>query len=92
MNDYALFLTGGTATACVAIGLFFLRFWRRTDDRFFLLFALAFWVFALNRVALAVIGDEDESARMVVYVVRLAAFLLILTAIVDKNRRPRRAR
>lgn len=92
MSDLPIFLTGGTATACLAIGLYFLRFWRRTDDRFFLMFALAFWVFAANRLALIVIGDENESARTVVYVIRLAAFLLILAAIADKNRGAARAR
>lgn len=92
MSDFSVFLTGGTATACLAIGLSFLRFWRRTGDRFFLIFALAFWVFAANRVVLVAIGDENEAARTLVYVTRLAAFVLILTAIVDKNRGAARAR
>lgn len=92
MNDLSAFLTGGTATACFAIGLYFLRFWLQTGDRFFVLFALAFWVFSANRLALVAIGDESESARTLVYVIRLAAFLLILAAIVDKNRSAARPR
>lgn len=86
MNDLSVFLSGGTAVACFAVGLYFLRFWLRTGDRFFVIFALAFWVFAANRVALVAIGDANEVARTVVYAIRLAAFVLILAAIVDKNR------
>lgn len=86
MNDLSIFLNGGTAAACLVIGLYFLRFWRRTGDRFFIVFALAFWAFAVNRVALVAIGDENEAARTLVYALRLAAFVLIVAAIVDKNR------
>ena len=92
MNDLSIFLTGGTATACFAIGLYFLRFWQRTGDRFFFIFALAFWVFCVNRVVLTVIGDEHEAVRTTVYAIRLAAFLLIVAAIVDKNRGAARSR
>jgi hypothetical protein len=92
VNEFTTFLTGGTAMACLAIGLYFLRSWRRTGDRFFLIFGLAFWVFAANRVALVSIGDENEAVRTGVYVIRLAAFLLILAAIVDKNLRSTRSR
>jgi hypothetical protein len=84
------FLAGGSALAAAAIALFFLRFWRQTGDRFFLLFALAFAVFAGNRTALAAIDPEDES-RWWIYLLRLAAFVLILVAVVDKNR-PRATR
>ena len=89
------FLAGGTAVAALAVALFFLRFWHRSGDRFFALFALAFAVFAGNRVLFAAVDADDES-RPWIYVVRLVAFLLILAAIVDKNRQPssaaRRAR
>ena len=86
MNDLSIFLNGGTATACFGIGLYFLRFWLRTGDRFFVIFGMAFWVFSANRLALLAIGDENEAARTLVYVIRLAAFVLIVAAIVDKNR------
>lgn len=92
MSTFSVFLAGGTATASLAIGLYFFRFWRRTGDRFFLIFSLAFSVFAANRLALVWIGEENEAARTVVYAIRLAAFLLILAAIVDKNRGAARAR
>lgn len=84
------FLDGATALACCAIALFFLRFWRDTHDRLFGILALAFLVFAINRVVLTALDDDDE-ARTLVYLVRLLAFALIAFAIVDKNR-PRRLR
>ena len=43
-------LLGGIALACVVAGLFFWRFWRTSRDRFFLLFAISFWVEAANRI------------------------------------------
>lgn len=86
MTELATFLSGATAMACLAIGLYFVRYWRRTGDRLFAIFALAFWVFAGNRVALLLIDQANESARIGVYVLRLLVFLLIIGAIVDKNR------
>jgi Family of unknown function (DUF5985) len=82
------FLSGASAVAAAAIALFFLRFWRETGDRFFVLFAVAFAVFAVNRSVLAALDDETE-ARTIVYVARALAFGVIIVAIVDKNR-PRR--
>lgn len=79
------FLAGAGALASLAIALFFFRFWRQTADRFFLLFALAFATFAVNRSALVALGDEDEN-RAWVYLLRLAAFVLIIVAVVEKNR------
>jgi hypothetical protein len=81
------FISGAIMMASAVAGLFFLRFWRKTRDRLFLIFALAFWILALNRVPLLFV-TEDET-RTYFYVVRLAAFLLILGAIVDKNRKSR---
>jgi heme/copper-type cytochrome/quinol oxidase subunit 4 len=79
------FLLGVTTMGCLTVALFFLRFWRVSGDRFFGLFALAFATFAVNRFVLLFLDEEDE-ARTAVYVVRLVAFLIIIVAIVDKNR------
>lgn len=81
------FLLGATALGCLVIALFFVRFWRETGDRFFALFALAFTTFAVNRTILAFLNEQDEASTGP-YVVRLLAFLLIIAAVVDKNRRP----
>lgn len=77
-------IQGANVLACLAIATFFLRFWRRTRDVFFLLFAAAFAVFAANRFALALVEERDES--LVLYIVRLCAFVLIAVAILIKNR------
>ena len=80
-----LFFWGATALACWAVGLIFLRSWKFTGDRFFALFGAAFWILSLHFVALAVVGAVDET-RHYFYAVRLLGFLLVLVAIVDKNR------
>jgi type IV secretory pathway TrbD component len=85
------FLNGVAAAGFLAVGLFFLRLWRETRDRFFALFGLAFWMMALNGIALLWAAPADEH-RHYVYLIRLLAFLLIIAAIVDKNRSAGRPR
>ena len=84
-GDLNLFLWGASAAASWAAGLLFLRFWRETRDRFFALFAAAFWCLTLNWTGLALTDPRDE-ARTLFFLVRLVAFLLIGAAIIDKNR------
>jgi hypothetical protein len=81
---HALIL-GAVAMASLVAALFFLRFWRETHDRFFLLFAVAFLVEALNRAALGMTSVSQEHEPLF-YLVRLLAYGLIILAIVDKNR------
>ena len=80
------FLYGASAMGCAVIGLFFLRFWRESQDRLFLLFALAFWILAIDRIVLGTLSFATEW-RVYVFLLRLVAFCLILYGIVDKNRR-----
>ena len=68
----------------VSFGLFFLKFWARTRDRLFLAFALAFWLLCANSIALTLMGGAPQS-HSEVYLLRLAAFLLIIGAILNKN-------
>ena len=75
---------GATGMACAVAGLLFLRYWRQTRDRLFAFFAAAFWLMAVNRAALAVVGDMHEVSTYI-YLVRFVAFVLILLAIVEKN-------
>ncbi len=79
------FVSGATMAAAVVIAVIFFRYWRQTRDRLFLGFALGFAVFSASRLILAFL-DEDDEGRIFVYGLRLLAFLLILAAIVDKNR------
>jgi hypothetical protein len=74
-----------TAMACFGVAVCSLRFWRQTTDRLFFLFALAFALLGTNTLLLAAINPTHES-RHLIYLLRLTAFLLIIVAIVDKNR------
>lgn len=86
MND---FVSGMVCMGCLVVGLFFLRFWRQSGDRLLLYFALSFWVYAGQRVAVAFIPAAAED-RLIQYLFRLGSFVLILIGIIDKNwRRPR---
>jgi uncharacterized membrane protein HdeD (DUF308 family) len=81
MNDI---LTGAIAMGSLVIGLFFLRFWRNTRDRFFLYFALSFTVEGVHRVYSAVNDNGGEDSPLH-YLIRLLAYGLILWAILEKN-------
>jgi uncharacterized membrane protein HdeD (DUF308 family) len=80
------FLLGVIVTASLVAGAFFLKFWRQTRDPLFLAFAAAFLVEGVNRLTFLFLENPNEG-RPLIYVVRLLAFLLILAAIVQKNRR-----
>lgn len=79
------FLLGIIFTASLTAGVFFLKFWRQTRDRLFLAFAAAFLIEAFNRLGFLLVDNPNEGTP-VIYIVRLLAFLLILAAIVSKNR------
>jgi amino acid transporter len=85
-NALKVLVSGAMVMGYLTAGLYFLRFWRDTRDRLFAIFAAAFGLLAVQRAALtlAVHGGEQGSAW--IYGIRLLAFLLILFAIVDKNR------
>ncbi|MTW05922.1 hypothetical protein GM668_27970 [Duganella ginsengisoli] len=80
-------LAGAIVMAAGVIALFFLRYWRQTRDRFFLYFALAFVLEGSQRL-LAALRPVDAPDEPQYYVIRLAAYGLILIAIIGKNRRP----
>jgi hypothetical protein len=80
------FMAGALVLAYWAIGYFFLRFWKKTRDRLFRAFAWAFWVLAIERVILLFFIGPDHEFQPYVYLVRLTAFLLIIWAIIEKNR------
>ena len=78
---------GAIAMASLTIALFFLRFWKSTRDRFFLYFAISFALETVTRLLLVATTVENESAPLF-YLIRLAAYTLILVAILEKNKRP----
>jgi hypothetical protein len=76
-------LAGAIAMGSFVIALFFLRFWRTTRDRFFLYFALSFLIEGVHRIYASNENMGEDSPTH--YLVRLAAYLLILWAIYEKN-------
>lgn len=85
MSLYDL-LSGAATMGFLIAGLFFFRFWRRTRDSLFLAFAIAFWLLGLNQ-ALLVLTNVPVEERSWLYLLRLAAFAIILWSIGMKNQR-----
>lgn len=81
-------LSGGIATLSIIAGVFFLRYWRSSRDRFFLYFAASFLIEGVNRFVLYLTVGLQEDAPAY-YIVRLIAYGLIVFAIVAKNRERR---
>ena len=78
------FLLGVIATASITAGIFFLKFWRKTHDSFFLAFAASFIIEGLNRSAVIFVNKPSQGSPWT-YLVRLLSLLLILVAILRKN-------
>jgi hypothetical protein len=77
-------MSGALTLAYFLAGVYFFRFWRRTRDRLFIHFAVAFWLFTLNQIAGSIPGISSESAGFE-YGLRVLGFGWILLAIADKN-------
>jgi hypothetical protein len=90
LDQLYAFVFGVLSALNFVCGLFFIRYWRASGDRFFSFFAIAFWALGANW-ALLVGRDPSDEYTPYFYLLRLFAFLLILTAIVDKNRRSSRS-
>jgi uncharacterized membrane protein len=84
METLSAMLSGAVSVSALLSGVFFLQFWRRTHDRFFLLFAIAFIIYSISQFILGLANvSEFESLY---YLPRLVTFGLIVSAVVDKNR------
>lgn len=79
------FLSGANAALAGVAGLFFLRFWGQTGDRLFASFAFAFWLLGLHWIGLALTSPAYE-LRPLLYLIRLVAYVVLIGAIVEKNR------
>ena len=79
------FLSGAIMMGCLVAASLFYRFWRRTADRLFAWFAVAFLLLGIERLVL-VVTHGSELASPGIYLLRLIAFGVIIAAIVDKNR------
>ena len=71
----------GFATAC----LLFIKYYRRTRQKLFLIFAASFFLLAVNYAWLAITQIPSEE-RSLLFLVRLLAFALIPVAIFQSNR------
>ena len=78
------FASGALTLGFLAIGLFFFKFWRRTGDRLFATFGLAFALLAANQAAPVLLNIPSENQGYI-YLLRLAAFVLIIAAVLRKN-------
>jgi len=81
------FLSGIDTTLYLIVGVCFLKFWRRTHDRLFAFFALAFGLFALNQIATTALNAFDDRTGYI-YILRILGYGVIVYAIVDKNTPP----
>ena len=84
MSAAVLFISGALAMGYAMASLCFTRFWRQSGERLFAWFACAFALLAVQRVAVSV-----EHPHEWFYLLRLAAFVLIILGIADKNRAAR---
>lgn len=80
------FLGGVVAMGFAVAALFFLKFWRRTREALFLAFSAAFMLLGATQ-ALLTLAEIPVEERSWVFLLRLAAFLLILGALWWQNRR-----
>jgi hypothetical protein len=85
IND---FLSGAISMGFVIAALIFAKFWRRTRDGLFLAFAAAFLLLGVNQALLALTRVPLEE-RSTLYLIRLAAFLIIIAALWRNNRHRR---
>lgn len=82
--EITAFFSGVIAMGFTVASIFFLRFWARTKDGLFFVFALAFFLLALNQALTTLLGLPLEE-RSWIYLLRLAAFTLLIFAILRKN-------
>jgi hypothetical protein len=80
------FLNGAATAGALVCALLFARFWAKTADRLFLIFGISFGLQGTERIAFLCLFGSRAEAGAAFYLIRLAAFLLILVGIWDKNR------
>ena len=82
------FLAGAIMFGFLVAALFFLRFWRRTGDGLFVAFAVAFALLGVGQ-AVQALANIPQEERSYIFLIRLAAFTIIIAAVVRKNRATR---
>lgn len=85
MHDLSIACSGAVLLGFGVISLFFWRFWQLTRERLFACFAVAFLILAIERVIILTVVPE-VAHHPLFYCTRLVAFLVVASAIWDKNR------
>jgi hypothetical protein len=93
MFEHAEFFAGMITMGMLVCAAFFFRFWQRSKDSLFLAFSLAFVLLSLSHALTALLQIPLEE-RSWLYLLRLAAYALLIFAILHKNvaRAPRSKR
>jgi hypothetical protein len=83
MEDISILISGAIMMGFFTVCLFFTRFWKKTSDIFFLLFAISFFIMGLERAILAIYYQSE--LRPLMYILRLLGFVMIIFAVLYKN-------
>jgi hypothetical protein len=81
-----VFLSGAVTLGFLIAALFFFRFFARTADSLFKWFGVAFLLLAAGQ-ALVTLLDVTSEERSWIFLLRLAAFVMLAVAILRKNTR-----
>ena len=81
------FLQTVAATAAWISAAIFLRYWRESRDGLFAFFSVAFTLLGVSWAILSMFTPLGDASPYV-YGLRLLAFLLIIAAVIAKNREP----
>jgi hypothetical protein len=77
-------LSGALLFSYLIAGVYFFKFWKRTGDRLFIHFAVAFWLLVLNQLVTSIPVVVDETGGYE-YLLRVIGFIVIIAGIIDKN-------
>jgi hypothetical protein len=83
----ASLLSGGLIMAYLIVSLFFLKLWRKSQDKLLLIFSGAFGLMALEKILQISLNLGNEALHRI-YFIRFAAFSLIIIGVFLKNREP----
>jgi hypothetical protein len=86
VNQLNIMMAGCILMASLAIAFFFMRFWKKTRDRFFAILAVSFLMLAIERFLLIFSSGFSGEHIPFIYTIRLVAFILIIYGVIDKNR------
>ncbi len=84
MYPHSDFFAGMITMGYLVASAFFFRFWVRTSDALFIAFSVSFLLFAVSAALTSLLSLPYEE-RSWLYLIQLAAFVLLIVAILAKN-------